>query len=87
MAEILSKSKMELTVTLVLPEGEARALVEITKYGAKAFLRGYYKQLGRSYLEPYESDVKSLFSSIGTQLPPHLRRADNARKVFNGNDW
>jgi len=84
MVEVLSRSKIEMTVTLTLPEDEARALVEITKYGANAFLKGYYKHLGRSYLAPYEGDVKTLFESINAQLPSHLKKVDNARRIFNG---
>ena len=82
MSTVESKSKIELTVTLTLTEIEARALKEMTGYGVDAFLKGYYKQLGKHYMQPHEEGVRLLFKSINTHLPPHIRRIDKARKAF-----
>jgi len=82
MAKVLSNSKVEMTVTLVLTEVEARALAIMPCYGAKAFLEGYYKHLGKHYMKPYEQGIIDLFDSINRQLPAHIRKADAARKAF-----
>jgi len=73
---------MEFTVHLTLSESEARALDALTSYGIKAFLETFYKHLGQDCLKPYEDGLTSLFSSIDSQLPPHLKRIDNTRKLF-----
>ncbi|MES0444914.1 MAG: hypothetical protein ABUJ92_00075 [Desulfobacterales bacterium] len=86
MSEIISTSKLDVSITLKLNEAEARMLVEMTGYGADPFLRGYYKVLGKSYMRPHEEALKSFFSSINSQLPSHIRRVDKARKVFEGVD-
>jgi hypothetical protein len=85
MAHVKLKSKVdvkiELSLTLTLEE--ARALEKITKYGAKAFLEGYYKQLGKSYLQPHEKGVVSLFESIKENLSGQIRWADKLLDLKN----
>lgn len=82
MAKVKSTSKMTFEVTLDLSEAEARGLEGITKYGSSAFLEVFYRQLGKSYLKPYEEGIISLFDTIRSQLPPHLSRIDDTRKTF-----
>ena len=86
MANVISTSKINVSATLVLDEPEIRMLIELVGYGVKPFLKGYYKILGKSYLEPHEAAVKSFFNSINRNLPPHIKRIDKARKAFNGED-
>ena len=83
MADITSTSKIELRINLVLTELEARALSKMTDYGFDSFIKGYYKQLGRTNLEPYVDGLRSLFKSIDSQLPQHLRKMDEVRAIFN----
>lgn len=83
MSIVNSKAKIELTVTLTLTEIEARALTEMTGYGVEPFLKGYYKYLGKHYIQPYEEGFRLLFKSINTQLPQHIKRINAARKAFN----
>jgi len=83
MAQVKASSKVELSVTLVLTEDEAIALNEMTKYGINSFLKGYYKFLGKHYMEPHEEGMRSLFRTIDTELPPHLRRISEAREIFD----
>lgn len=73
----MAKAEIELTLD------EARALEAITTYGAKSFLEGYYKQLGKSYLQPHEKGVKSLFETIKQSLPYKIHDADNIIKAVN----
>ena len=81
---IKSSGKLEANFTITLSEVEARALVEMTTYGHEPFLKGFYTKLGKSYLQPYEAGIISLFSTIKKELPPHLSRVDDAKKAFCG---
>ena len=77
-----NKTTVKYEVTMTLTEIEARALKELTGYGLKEFLRVFYSQLGRSYLEPYEAGVRSLFDSIPSQIGPELKIIDNMRHLI-----
>ena len=81
--EIKSNLQLNFEVTLKMTLSEARALKEITGYGYKSFLEGYYKQLGRSYLQPHEKGVISLFETIKEHLPEQLNKADQMIKDIN----
>jgi hypothetical protein len=83
MAQVKSSSTVKLSVTLVLTEEEAIALNEMTKYGIDSFLKGYYKYLGKHYMKPHEKGMRSLFNTIDKELPSHLRRISDARKIFD----
>lgn len=79
-----STSILESKFTLELSESEANALVAMTVYGHEPFLKGFYTKLGKSYMQPYEKGVISLFSTIGSELPPHINRIEKARKILRG---
>lgn len=80
--KIKSASNVEVTVWLKLTESEARALKALTVYGSDEFLKFFYETLGKLYLEPHSKGLISLFETIRTELPKHLKRADDARAVF-----
>ena len=82
-AELKSTLDLKINITLDLTLAEARALNEITGYGVKEFLAGYYKQLGKSYLQPHEKGVISLFETIKQNLPGKLYEADKIIKAVN----
>jgi len=83
MAQVKASSTVKLSVTLVLTEEEAIALNEMTKYGIKAFLAGYYKCLGKYYMEPHERGMRSLFKTVDRELPQHINRINRAREMFD----
>lgn len=83
MTQIKPIMKLEFSGTLNLNEIELRALNEMVKYGHKEFLKGYYKVLGKSYLQPYEEGIISLFENVKTNLPNQIRIIDDARKEIN----
>jgi len=66
MTTVKSKSTIEVDsmILLEIPEAEARMLLKMTCSGADAFLEGYYKVLGKSYMKPHEHAVRSFFKSI-----------------------
>lgn len=82
MAEFKSGGMVNFTLWINLNESESRALEAITLYGSDKFLEFFYEKLGRSYLEPHEKGIRSLFATITDQLPPHLKKADKARAAF-----
>jgi len=73
--ELKSDVKVEFQINLKLSLEEALALETMTRYGHKAFLEGYYKHLGKSYMQPHEKGLISLFTTINTELPQHIRTA------------
>lgn len=81
--EIKATLSLDIKITLELSLPEARALNDITKYGSKSFLEGYYKQLGKSYLQKHETGVISLFKTIDESLPSKLNNADKIIKAVN----
>ncbi len=81
--EIKADLKLDMKITVELSLSEARALNAITTYGSQPFLQGYYKQLGKSYLQPHEKGVISLFDTIKKTLPSRLYNADEIIKAVN----
>lgn len=87
MAKIGCRPNVAATITLHLSEEEAGALDALVGYGFKTFIDVFYKHLGKAYLEPYESGLKSLFESVRTgeaSVHSFLEKAREARAVFDG---
>ncbi len=74
------KPTISARITVVLTEEEARALVELTIYGTNEFLKVFYEHLGKSYLEPHELGLRSLFDGAKNLVKPQLFKIDNARR-------
>lgn len=81
--KVKSNSTYIVEINLTLTETEARALAVLPSYGTKQFLEYFYKNLGRHYLEPHEKGLISLFETIKNELPKHLSKADQVRKIIN----
>ena len=81
--EIKASLSLDIKITLEMTLDEAIALKEITGYGVDAFLEGYYKQLGKHYLQPHEKGVRSLFNTIKENLP---HKIGNANKIMKAVD-
>lgn len=82
MNKLNSHSSLEFKIVLNLTEMEARALQAITVYGTKSFLDYFYRDLGKVYLQPHEKGLESLFETIKSELPPHLNKIDETRKIW-----
>ena len=82
-ALVKSKIEFDVKITLELTLTEARALSQMVRYGSKAFLEGYYKQLGKSYLQPYEKGIVSLFETVKDSLPGELKKANEYISAIN----
>lgn len=77
--ELKPKIKIEYELTLQLNETEARALDALVGYGHEAFLKVFYEKLGKSYMQPHEKGLISLFDAIKGQVPEQLRFVDAAK--------
>jgi len=82
MAQIKASATVEGRVTLHLTETEAAALDAITGYGVEPFLKVFYAQMGKHYLQPHEAGVKSLFDTVRRDVPHALDRFKAARLAF-----
>lgn len=72
-------TKVELTVSLTLPERQARALKWVVDYGADNFIKfAGDSSEGRRH----ESAIKELVSELRDGLSITLARADKAREAF-----
>lgn len=67
-----------------MTEGELRALDALAGYGDDAFVKMFYDNLGKSYMQPYEKDLRLFLKSIRSVASPVLERAKKARAVFKG---
>jgi len=81
--KLTSKPQIKLEVNLTLDEDECLALDAIIGYGADKFLDVFYTHLGKSYLQPHEKGVRSLFTGLKETLPEALNKIENARKAVN----
>jgi hypothetical protein len=86
MAEVTStqvKVNVDLKVVLELNEQEVGALEAMFSYGPDAFLKGFYKQCGKAYVEPYEAGVRSLHEKMRGLMSSPLREVQQMRDRIN----
>ena len=83
MAEIEERSIVKVDAKFTVSEGELRALEALAGYGDDAFIEMFYKNLGKTYLQPHEKHLREFLKSIRSIATPILSRTDAARKAFN----
>lgn len=74
-------TKVEMTVSLVLPEGQARALNWLVGCGADALWAFVETNYG-AQASGHRTDMKALVSDLRSGLAQTLARADRAREAF-----
>lgn len=84
MAKITQLPHVEVSATMQFNESELRALDALVGYGVEGFLKVFYAQMGKHYMQPHEAGLRLLFKSIGSTVPTILAAADDARMVFTG---
>lgn len=84
MGKLASRPLTDLKITLELNYHEAAALEAMAGYGFDAFLEMFYENLGKTYLQPHEEGLKSLFDCVKETLPGIVNRFKNAQDVFAG---
>lgn len=85
MAEITVAPKLNVHVTFVIDESEARALDALAGYGDDAFVKAFYEQLGEAYMRQHEDGLRKFLSSIRGVVNPALVNVDKARQVLKSN--
>lgn len=80
--KIEEQARVTVTVTLKLDEAEIAALDALAGYGVDNFLEVFYEHMGKSYLQPHEHGLRSLFKGVRDVTPGILSRAQKARAVF-----
>jgi len=85
--EIISKSTQEFGVLLILTEAEAGALNDIVGYGYDTFMKVFKEKLGEHYISKHEKGAKSLFETVTKEMPKHMARFDEARKIFDDSKY
>ncbi len=73
------QTEVNAKIYLELTEGEAKALAAICGYGPSEFINWFYRNLGKHYLKPYESAVKTLFDKA-RKLDQAVNQVVNARE-------
>lgn len=82
MKKVNTQATIQLQMTLVLNETEARALDALAGYGFADFIKVFYTYLGEHYMKPHEDGLRQLFDTIKETVPHQLHRVDEARKTF-----
>ncbi len=82
MADLKPKLKLTWELTLKLNEDEAKALEAIFCYGLDVFLKVFYQHMGKHYMEPCESGLRSLETAVHQQLSPQLYDLEQTRQAM-----
>ncbi len=83
MPQVTFSTRVVVELTLKLDEQEIGALDALAGYGTDSFLECFYKNLGMSYLSPYEAGLRSLFDKIRSNTPSALHAISDARKTLD----
>jgi len=83
MARICGRPIVELKIALEMNEEEARALECIMSYDIESFLKIFYFNMGKAYLEKHEKGLRSLFETSRQPLSIWLSKADKSKELFN----
>ena len=82
MAKVTAAPRLDVHVTFVVDESEARALDALAGYGDDAFVKAFYETLGKAYMEQHEAGLRKFLSSIRGVLNPALGTVDRARMAL-----
>ncbi len=77
--ETTYKVSINMEVNLKLTEIEVRALDALAGYGVKQFLETFYKQMGKTYLQPHEKGLIDLFEKIRKTCPKVIAETEISR--------
>jgi hypothetical protein len=77
MSKIFQHPKIELNLTFVINEEEARALDAMVGYGYDSFIKCFKENLGKSYMNGHEEEF---FESIRNFVPGYLEKLEQVKK-------
>jgi len=81
--KVIPKIELGLQINLQLSLAEAKALREIIVFGIDPFLKVFYNNLGESTMKREEVGMRSLFKTIGDNLPTSIHEAEEIVKTIN----
>jgi hypothetical protein len=81
--EMIFKHALTCTAILELDEGELGALDALVGYGVEPFLKVFYAELGKSYMERHEKGLRSLFERVASTVPRPLSDLNTARRLLH----
>lgn len=84
MATFTPKPTLKMSITIEISEEEARAINEMTCYGTDQFIKAFYENLGKSYMEKHERGLRSFLDSARAQIGGIVSQITEARKIFTG---
>lgn len=84
--KIRVKAHIEPEITFTVTESEARAMEALAGYGTDPFLEVFYKHMGKAYLQPHESGLRSLFEILRQKTNIELNKISEAKAIFNHHD-
>ncbi len=82
MAQITKYVEIKFGANLYLNETEIRALDALVGYGTEPFLKMFYDKLGKSYMQPYENGLTTLFENIRSVVHPAIGEINRTRQVI-----
>ena len=82
MSGIKINTSVNITASVELTEGQLRALDALAGYGPDNFFKAFYVKLGKAYMQPFERDMRELFTLIRSQVPQALAGIEEARKAL-----
>lgn len=84
MATLEQRPVITVGATLALNEAELRALVALTAYGDKEFLKMCESLLNDRQMKEHAGGLTSFFNCLRQHIPQIINLTDDARKVFTG---
>lgn len=79
MAKLTARSVVTISVAFEVDESEARALDAMSGYGDDAFVKAFYDNLGKAYMQEHEAGLRRFLSTIRNVVGPALSQVDEAR--------
>lgn len=75
-------NNLTINLELFLNESETRALDALAGYDIEKFLKVFYQEMGKHYLQPHEKGLRELFARINKECRPVISVIDEARDAL-----
>jgi hypothetical protein len=82
MAIAYCKCTLNVLATFTIDEEESRALDALAGYGDDAFIKAFYENLGKAYMEKHEAGLRRFLKTIRDVTNPALAAVDDARLLL-----
>jgi hypothetical protein len=79
----INNGNLETIDRLARELAEARAVHALLTYGADAFIKAFYAQLGKQYMQPYEAGLRSFLDAVTKQVAPQLVEIQAVRDLLS----